>query len=94
MLLSGSANRAKSWSCEHCENWISTKKRDICSECYWAYPENYSHIAMCQVRRVDLLWQGDEVEQYELLKEKAISDEKNMPEFIKQIINKELKRNT
>lgn len=21
MLLSGSANRAKSWSCEHCENW-------------------------------------------------------------------------
>jgi len=25
MLLSGSANRAKSWFCEHCENWISIK---------------------------------------------------------------------
>jgi hypothetical protein len=23
MLLCGSANRAKSWSCEHCENWNS-----------------------------------------------------------------------
>lgn len=94
MLLSGSANRAKSWSCEHCENWISIKKRNICLDCYWAYPEKYSHIAMRQLRRVDLLWQGDEVEQYESLKEKAIAYEKDMPEFIKEIINNELKRNT
>ncbi len=94
MLLSGSANRAKSWSCEHCENWNSIKKRDICSDCYWAYPENYSHIAMSQLRRVDLLWQRDEVEQYELLKEKATAYKKDMPEFIKEIINKELKRRT
>ena len=27
MLLSGSANRAKSWSCEHCENWNNSKER-------------------------------------------------------------------
>ena len=25
MLLSTSANRAKSWSCEHCENWNNEK---------------------------------------------------------------------
>ena len=49
---------------------------------------------MRQLRRVDLLWQGDEVEQYEFLKEKAIAYEKDMPEFIKEIINNELKRNT
>lgn len=94
MLLSGSANRAKSWSCEHCENWVSIKKRNICSDCYWAYPENYSHIAMRQLRRVDLLWQEDEIGQYESLKEKAAAYEKDMPEFIKEIINDELKRNT
>lgn len=94
MLLSGSANRAKSWSCEHCENWISIKKRTICSDCYWAYPENYAHIAMRQVRRVDILWYADEIEQYELLKEKAASYEKDTPEFIKEIIHNELKRNS
>lgn len=27
MLLSGSANRAKSWSCEQCENWKNLKDR-------------------------------------------------------------------
>jgi hypothetical protein len=26
MLLCGSANRAKSWSCEHCVNWLELKK--------------------------------------------------------------------
>ncbi len=94
MLLSSSANRAKSWSCEHCENWTTIKKRVICSDCYWAYPEKYSHIAMRQLRRVDLLWQGDEIRQYESLKEKAVAYEKDMPQFIKEIINNELKRNT
>jgi hypothetical protein len=48
MLLCGSANRAKSWSCEHCENWKKLKKREVCLSCYWAYPENHSHIAMKQ----------------------------------------------
>jgi hypothetical protein len=94
MLVSGSANRAKSWSCEHCKNWISIRKRIICSDCYWAYPENYTHIAMRQLRRVDLVWQADEIEQYELLKEKAAAYEKDMPEFIKEIIHNELKRNS
>jgi len=91
MLLSGSANRAKSWSCEHCKNWIK-KHREICMDCYWAYPDKYSHIAMRQLRRVDLLWQGDEVGQYESLKEKAAAYEKDIPDFIKEIINNELER--
>ncbi len=94
MLLSGSANRAKSWSCEHCKNWINHKNSEICLDCYWAYPERYSHIAMRQVRRVDLLWEGDDVKQYEFLNEKAVSHDKNMPEFIKEIIDNELKRKT
>jgi hypothetical protein len=40
MLLCGSANRAKSWSCEHCVNWQEIKKQEICQRCYWAYPED------------------------------------------------------
>ena len=92
MLLCGSANRAKSWSCEHCENWNSIKNKSVCLSCYWAHPENYAHIAMQQVIRVDLLWEGDDVEVYEALKQRAISLEKEIPEFVKEIIEREIER--
>ncbi len=92
MLLSGSANRAKSWSCEHCENWQTLKKKEICLSCYWAYPEDYSHVAMRQVRRLDLIWQSKEVEQYEKLKTDAKKSGQTIPEFVKQIVEKAIKR--
>lgn len=92
MLLSGSANRAKSWSCEHCENWNGKKDKKICLSCYWAYPENYTHIAMRQIRRVDLVWQGDEIATYDKLKAQSIKLQKEIPEFVKQIIESELSR--
>lgn len=92
MLLSGSANRAKSWSCEHCENWNSIKDRTICLTCYWAYPENYSHIATRQIRRLDLVWQGKEIDIYEKLKAEAHSLEKEIPSFVKEILEKEILR--
>lgn len=91
MLLSGSANRAKSWSCEHCENWNNLKDREVCLSCYWAYPESYSHIATRQIRRLDLIWQGEEVSIYEKLKSEAISLEKEVPSFVKEIIEREMK---
>ncbi|MFN6567393.1 HNH endonuclease [Dendronalium sp. ChiSLP03b] len=92
-LLCSSANRAKSWSCEHCENWKTIKNKSICLSCYWAYPENYTHIAMQQVRRIDLLWQGDEVEIYERLKQQADRLDKEISELIKKIIEREIRRN-
>lgn len=92
MLLSASANRAKSWSCEHCENWKGLKDKSICLSCYWAYPENYTHIAMKQIRRIDLLWEGDEVAVYETLKAQAINLDQEIPAFIKSIIDHELAR--
>jgi hypothetical protein len=92
MLLCGSANRAKSWSCEHCENWKDLKKKEICLSCYSAFPENYTHVAMRQVRRVDLIWQGTEIEQYERLKEDAVAYGKQIPEFVKEIIERALKK--
>lgn len=92
MLLCGSANRAKSWSCEHCENWQTLKKKEICLSCYWAYPEDYSHVSMRQVRRVDLIWQDKEVEQYERLKSDAKASKQTIPEFVKELIEKAIKR--
>jgi hypothetical protein len=91
MLLSGSANRAKSWSCEHCVNWLELKSPEICRRCYWAYPEDYDHIAMQQIRRVDIAWSGEEISTYERLKEKTIELQKELPAYIKEIIERHLK---
>lgn len=93
MLLCGSANRAKSWSCENCENWNSLKDKSICLSCYWAYPENYTHIAMRQIRRIDIIWQGEDVEIYERLKQQAARLDKEIPEFIKGIIEQAIMGN-
>ncbi|MBI5143294.1 MAG: HNH endonuclease [Nitrospirae bacterium] len=92
MLLCASANRAKSWSCEHCENWNVAKDRTICMTCYWAYPENYSHIAMRQIRRLDIVWQGNEVDVYDKLKATAREMEKEMPFVVKEILEREMRR--
>jgi len=88
MLLSASANRAKSWSCEHCVNWNQLKKAEVCKTCYWAFPEQYQHVAMRQIRRLDLLWQGSEVQNYEQLKAAADELNKDLPEFVKEILHK------
>ena len=61
MLLCGSCNRAKSWSCEHCENWTTDRLKDVCQTCYWANPHDYTHVAMRPMRRLDLAWAGPEV---------------------------------
>ena len=90
MLLCSSANRAKSWSCEHCVNWIELKKPEVCRSCYWAYPDNYTHIAMRQARRADILWTEPEIEDYERLKRRTIQLQKNIPSYVKEVLAKHL----
>lgn len=90
MLLCGSANRAKSWSCEHCVNWLEMKKPDVCRSCYWAYPDSYSHIALKSIRRLDIMWVGDEIKIYEKLHRRAKELQKEMPSYVKEIISKVL----
>ena len=91
MLLCGSANRAKSWSCERCVNWLELKKPEICRNCYWAYPENHTHVAMRQIRRADIVWTESEVEIYEKLKQRTLQLQKNVPGYVKDIIEQHLK---
>jgi 5-methylcytosine-specific restriction endonuclease McrA len=87
MLLCGSCNRAKSWSCEHCQNGLEIKDPTICASCYWANPPTYTHIAMRPLRRIDLVWSGNEVHDYEQLK--ALSDDQtlDLPDYLKQILH-------
>ena len=65
MVLDGSCNRRKSWACEHCENFTNLRRVAICQSCYWGNPENHEHVAMQQMRRVDIVWQGSDTVQFD-----------------------------
>lgn len=88
MLLSPSANRAKSWTCEHCENW-ERKDSSFCLRCFWAHPEDYDHVAGKFEKIILLVFTGDEIEDYYKLIE--LSGEEKAQEIIKQIIHEHLK---
>jgi len=91
MLLSPSANRLKSWACEKCNNWNNEKDKKICLTCYWAYPEKYSHIAMTPIRRLDIIWQGEEISVYEALKEQAQNEIREIQNIVKKLLEKHVK---
>jgi hypothetical protein len=88
MLLSGSANRAKSWVCEHCPNLLIQKKIEVCKSCYWAYPESYTHVATVAQRRLDVVWTGDEVVDYETIRLNAAKTDQTLPEYVKNALRK------
>lgn len=71
MLLCGSCNRSKSWSCEACENWQATKDPRICATCYWASPDTYVHVARRSMRRLAVVWTDDETRDYAKLELEA-----------------------
>jgi hypothetical protein len=87
MLLSPSANRAKSWSCEHCENWL-IKSPSFCMKCFWAHPEDYEHVAGNRQRIVSIVFTGDEIQDYNrLVQATGIDGAQN---FIKRLIHERL----
>lgn len=87
MLLSPSANRAKSWTCEHCGNW-EKKDKDVCLRCFWAYPENYDHVAGRPERMVSIIFSGDEVKDYNKLI--ALAGKETAQSAIKKILHEHL----
>lgn len=92
MLVCSSCNRAKSWSCGHCLNGTTQHDSDICQNCYWASPLNYQHIAMNDIRRLALVWQGSETNDYDALKRRAAESQEEMPVFVKRLLLKMIAR--
>lgn len=88
MLVCGSCNRAKSWSCEHCPNGLTDKSSKVCAKCYWANPLQYSHVATLDIRRLDLTWTGTEVADYDSAKTRAGPGEGAMPKFVKDAVRR------
>jgi hypothetical protein len=85
MLLDASSNRAKSWSCEQCENFLIIHNPEICRSCFWAYPESYTHIALKENRRSDLVWSGEhEVNEFAALEREAKNRGINIADLIKE----------
>lgn len=66
MLISPSANRLKSWTCEHCPNW-SRKDISCCEHCFWAYPENYTRICGKERRQIIITFTENEIKDYDKL---------------------------
>jgi hypothetical protein len=88
MLLCGSCNRAKSWSCEHCKNWENDQIKDICRTCYWSSPSDYKHISLRLIRRLDITWTEKEVSVYKRLLRLSKYAEKDLPAFVKECLKK------
>jgi hypothetical protein len=88
MLLSPSANRAKSWTCEHCPNW-KVKNVDFCMTCFWAHPENHTHVAGQEQRQIIITFTGDEIKDYNQLIEMVGTE--NAEKAIKEMINQFVK---
>ena len=86
MLLDASAQRAKSWSCEHCENFCTQKDIAVCTGCFWAFPENYTHIALRPERRLDIVWSGEEVTGFELFNQYAQEQNLSRQDLVKQAL--------
>lgn len=87
MLLCPSANRAKSWTCEHCLNW-EKKDATFCLKCFWAHPEDYTHVAGKEQRQIIITFTGDEIEDYNKLIELVGIDkaEATIKEMIEKFI--------
>ena len=88
MLICGSCNRAKSWSCEHCPNWLKDHKTEVCTSCYWASPEEYVHIATLELRRLDVTWSHSEVGDYDALSQAAKDADMLVGDYVKMLVRK------
>ena len=93
MLLCASCQRAKSWSCEHCDNWLKARLPEICRRCYWGSPAVYDHIALKEIRRLDIVWLGDaEVAEHTRLRNLAGGARIALPLYAKAALKEHVAR--
>jgi hypothetical protein len=87
MPLCGSDNRAKSWTCEHCPNWLA-RDPDMCRTFYWANPDEYAHIAGEEERRLIMAIQGTEVAIFDRIKEAAEADDQSPGDWVQRRLSR------
>lgn len=87
MPLDRSSQRSKSWACEACENY-KLRQPETCRKCFWAFPENYEHIAMEPLRRTDVMWRGSDVALHDRMKARAEAEGITMSELLLRLSRK------
>lgn len=85
MLLCGSCQRSKSYSCENCPNWTD-KDEDTCRSCYWFSPQKHTHVATAPVRRLDITFDEGEIEIYERLRHRSEELGISVQELVKRTL--------
>ena len=59
--------------------------------CFWAYPEDYDHVANMKQKVITIVFTGDETEDFNKLVEQSGID--GAQEMIKRILHEYLERN-
>lgn len=88
MLLDKQSQRLKSWSCEHCPNFLLKRSPQVCSTCFWAFPEKYDHIATEDIRRTEVVWQGGDVPVHDRLQKRAEREGVTVVELLRRLARK------
>ena len=91
MLLCAECNkkkdRATKTGCS--KTCFKTHDLSIIRSCFWASPENYTHICMQPIRRLDITWLGkQDTIFYDNLRKKAVSQNISLQELVKNILSK------
>jgi hypothetical protein len=66
---------------------VKGRRAKLCKSCYWASPERYTHIALQQIRRVEIVWSGEEVSRYGAIAKAARRRHLPIQSFIKTLLN-------
>lgn len=91
MLVCGTCNRKKSWSCEQCVNWQTNKDQSKCKTCYWASPHQYQHLAGKNIGRVEIIFEAENNALYETIKAQSNSSGKPIHELLIELLKKSIK---
>jgi hypothetical protein len=89
MLLCRACQRSKSWSCEHCPNWVPALT-EVCSTCSWASPDKYDHVATIKRRQIVLSFVGpDEITTFEHILRDAAAEALTAAAYIKRLLKEQ-----
>ncbi|WP_414055541.1 helix-turn-helix domain-containing protein [Macrococcus equi] len=91
MPLCPSDNRKKSFTCEQCENWKLLRNKDICFKCYWANPHDYTHIAMREERRIELVFLEKNKNLYDDIEKRAFLLNESPSDYVIDVLKNNLK---
>lgn len=89
MLVCATCNRKKSWACEHCENLSVNKDISKCETCFWANPTNYSHIALQEIKRLELIFTKENIDVYNRIDRQAKKEGVSLNSYIFEALKKQ-----